>query len=449
MKRRQELKDCVLIGVCVAVLGFCLIGTSNFFSKDTTQDALDREDFAAADSKLKTRIEATPNDRELRLLAARTARRAIFPALPLDDDDEVEPPTSVGSRQRAEEHLAIFHRLGGARELERFERYLLSAQLGELEFVEGDLMALVRKEIPESPLILEALAKGNLVRYRLREAKVCLDQWLKLRESAGAYLMRGWVQERWREPALAIEDYRRCLAIQPENLDAARRLANLLRTSEAEEALKLYRQVARSRPNEVGTTLGIARCEVSLGWKDEARRALDGLLRSHPNHVAALVERGKLELETPEKAEPWFRQALDYSPNDYEANTALYRCFSLAGKDEEARRQKAKLDDVEADIARLHEVAAKATETPQDADLRFEAGALMVCNGREREGKRCLQTALQEDPKHAAARRLLDTVIHGGNAAELRRKVHAELADYYAAASLPDLAARHQRRSKD
>ena len=69
------------------------------------------------------------------------------------------------------------------------------------------------------------------------------------------------------------------------------------------------------------------------------------------------------------------------------------------------------------DLDRLDELTRQISIAPHNADLRFEAGQIMLRNGQETEGLRWLASALQEDPSHAAAMAEYQEHAGGGKAA--------------------------------
>jgi predicted Zn-dependent protease len=62
----------------------------------------------------------------------------------------------------------------------------------------------------------------------------------------------------------------------------------------------------------------------------------------------------------------------------------------------------AQLKKIEEELARLEEVTRQLASDPHNADLRCEAGRIMLRNGLETEGLRWLASALKEDPSHPA-----------------------------------------------
>src|SRR5204863_9144545 len=96
------------------------------------------------------------------LLAARAARRAR-------------------SYDEADRCLEKYQQARGLDEPGSFERLLLSAERNLEHHVVARCHHLVQEDHPDTPLILEALARGYLRQYRLNEDRLCLEAWVKRR----------------------------------------------------------------------------------------------------------------------------------------------------------------------------------------------------------------------------------------------------------------------------
>src|SRR5205807_9329761 len=120
---------------------------------------------------------------------------------------------------------------------------------------------------------------------------------------------------------------------------------------------------------------------------EEARELLDGLLKEHPDHVPALVERGRVafHLESPSAAEVWLQRAVIQGPHNREAHRLLLVYLEAQGKTDAARRCSAALQQIEGDTARCANLRLQVMETPHDAGLRYEIGTILLRTGQEEE----------------------------------------------------------------
>ena len=70
---------------------------------------------------------------------------------------------------------------------------------------------------------------------------------------------------------------------------------------------------------------------------------------------------------------------------------------------------------------------------PYQATLRWEAGALLICTGQPKSGLRWLRTALEIEPEHQPALRLVEEYERQGGrtSSAFYRQAHTALAEYY------------------
>jgi predicted Zn-dependent protease len=395
-----------------------LIGLGGYFSgwhlwafhhSRSARRALQRYDLPRARAHLSLCLEVWPTSAQTHFLAARTARRA-------------------GDTEDAERHLNGASRLGWPEGAIDLERALLQAQRGELAKVEANLLPISREDTDEAPLVLEALAQGYLMTYRLAEALHCLDRLLTLEpDHPRALVWRGEVKERRNDLAEAIRSYGRAVELVPDDEAARLRLAlALTRADRVGEAAGHFQVLLARQPGNAEVLLGLARCRRSQGRGTEAREFLDALLANHPDHVEGLCEKGKLALEDrqPDAAERLLRRACALAPFDRDANYNLVQCLLHLDKKDEARGLQARLDRITADLQRAADLTRKVAAAPMDPGLRHEIGVLFLRNGQEKGGLRWLHSALQAAPGH--------------------RPTHATLAEHYQRSGQPQAAA-HQR----
>src|SRR5262245_50785408 len=124
------------------------------------QSAIAAHNYRAAQEHLDVCRRAWPDSSETAFLAARTARRA-------------------GDLQTAEARLADARRLEWVPQQLDLEAALLQVQHGNYTPVVGYLLSCVRRDHPDSLLILEVLEPAALAALDMPLAQECLDLWLK------------------------------------------------------------------------------------------------------------------------------------------------------------------------------------------------------------------------------------------------------------------------------
>jgi tetratricopeptide (TPR) repeat protein len=373
------------------------------------EQALERHDYDSARQLLSKYLQARPNEGRAHFLAARAAR-------------------CVQRYDEAEEHLRACQRLSYDPDAVSLERTLSDVQRGNLR-AEKQLWARAEANDPHAPAILEVLIQEYLNSYRLGRALDALKLYLEKKPNdPRALLGRAYIFERLLYFGEATDDYRRAIALAPDD-DAARlRFAeNLLIVGPPSEALGQFEILRMRLGDSPAVLLGLAKSRRQLGETEEARRLLDALLKDQPRHAAALVERGKvaLEQERTAEAESFLRQAVDLSPHDREGHHNLSIALRSQGREDEAEKETARAQEIDADLRHLDRVTKAVIKSPGDAALRCEAALLFLRNGEEQEGVRWLMFALRLDPGCVAA--------------------HRALAEHYRKTGQTELADRHDR----
>src|SRR4029078_8735674 len=105
---------------------------------------------------------------------------------------------------------------------------------------------------PESTLILEALAKGNLATFQFNEARTYAAAILNRQPGdARALWLRGRAWSHVQQEEKARDDFERALQHEPEALEIRRSLADLLhKLGFTREAISHYQQVHEWRPGD-------------------------------------------------------------------------------------------------------------------------------------------------------------------------------------------------------
>src|SRR5207237_1206334 len=151
----------------------------------------------------------------------------------------------------------------------------------------------------------------------------------------------------------------------------------------------------QNHPGDPDGLLRLARCQLSLGRTEEARKTLDDLLSSHENDLGALLTLAALEqTEGAEQALPWLRKAEAIAPNDPTVLASLIPTLHALHQDKEAENYHQRLKDRQPKVNRLQQLRTELIENQNDVELRFQVGALNLELGREEEAAHWFQTVL-------------------------------------------------------
>lgn len=375
------------------------------------QQAAEQRDWKAAIRHLKEAERLAPDDPATHLLAARAERR-------------------LEHLGEAKKHLDTCERLQGAEtQPVKVERALLRIHQGDLASVEDFLRGRLQQDDPASEEILDILAAALEINYRDAEAQRCLDELLRRRpDHFDALVRRGRTAKSmgWHEDA--VKYYEKALAVRPD-VDSVR-----LATAEIQVALGRFPQarehferLRERQPSNPSVLFGLARCEAGTGGHEKALNLFNQLLASNPNDWMVLTERGWLavQLERPKDGEADLRRADALAPPDVPP-TKLVNCLRVLGKNDEAAKFQEKVDRIQADRKRAAELGDQIREkSPDDPELRYELGRVLLRLGRLRDAVHWFNTALAKDPGH--------------------RKTHEALAEFYQSVQAFDQAEQHRR----
>jgi tetratricopeptide (TPR) repeat protein len=399
----------IVIGSAVAVYGYAV------HQWHAAQTALKEDRPAEARKWLGLCLFVWPRSLDVQLLAARAARL-------------------TGDVDAAESHLNRCLKLhNGATEAVQLEFLLLRVQTGDVDEIARSLLDAVENGHPESPIILETLARAYINRLRYKMAYACLSRWIELRpDTAKAYQWRGWTLEQLDNPKSASADYHRALDIDPNLIPVRLRVAEMLlhdkRLSEAAPHLeRLYHQ-APDRP-EVLSRLGI--CRFIQGRAEEARRLLEAAVVQLPNDPEVLVHLAMLDIHEGRgvEAEQWLRKVLRADPADTEALFNLAAALRLQGRSDEAAAVLREHERYKELVDRANDlIQNKVDKAGAGPDTASEIGNLMLQMGRDKVGLYWMDQALLKDPGH--------------------QPTHEILAKYYERRGEMDQAAAHRRQIK-
>jgi tetratricopeptide (TPR) repeat protein len=337
-----------------------------------------------------------PGSSEVHLLAARAARLA-------------------GDVPAAQSHLKQCLKLRhGSNEDAQLEFLLLRAQTGEEEEVAPELFWLVENRHPQTPLILETVARAYIRRVRYVAAEACLSRWIELTpETAKAYHWRGWVREHLDNPKEARADYQKVLELDPDVAEVRLRVAELLlEDNQPGRALPHLEKLTRSAPDglraKVRARLG--QCRLLQGDSPAARQLLEAAVEQLADDVPLLLHLGKLELQEdrPARAESWLRRAWKVDPMDTEVQFNLACSLEHQLRWEEAAVFLKHYADQMAVLQRTKELLKDPSRASgKEPVASTEVGVMLLKMGYERQGLKWLEQALLRDPNYQPAHRTL------------------------------------------
>jgi tetratricopeptide (TPR) repeat protein len=393
--RHRRLWAIVVVFAALAAVGFALArprANAWYHFRAARADLLAYHNPQAI-RHLQVCLRVWPDDPDVLFLSARAARRA-------------------GQYNEAEHWLEKYRQARGLDDAGSFEELLLSAER-RVDQAAAECRRRVEQGDPDSPLILEALARGYLRQYRLGEAGFSLDQWLKRQpDNPQALCLKGQFHLDYEHaPDRAADSYRRAVQLDPENEEARLGLALVLLQSKSfAQAAEQMEYLRRCQPHNPRVEVGLAECRDALGQPDAALRQVEDVLARQADYAPALALRGQLALEAGqyEEAEDWLRRAAARAPGDHQARYNLILCLHHNRKPEEAKRHEEELREWEDAVKRFNEIVTREMpKRPHDPDLHYQLGRLLLRSGHAEEGVRWLQSALQVDPGHAAARQAL------------------------------------------
>jgi len=281
--------------------------------------------------------------------------------------------------------------------------------------------------------LYEALSKGYLHAYRFLDAQRSLDFWIEWRpQDAEPRLWRAGIWEKMDKWEQAVAEYQGILKYNPNHYEARLSIARVQMShlNSVDSAREGFEQCRAMRPDDVGAILGLAECERRLSEPDaaEARlRALEQRDLSDDQKSGVWMQLGQILMERrqlPEAIE-LLKRVVDAEPHNSTAMYTLGLAYASDGRQSDAETMFQASKKLDEQFTRLTDITIILASQPNQPDLRWEAGQILMDQGLHREGADWMATALMFDPDHL--------------------KTHRSLAQYYAEiVHDPQLAAKHQ-----
>jgi len=308
-------------------------------------------------------------------------------------------------------------RLGHDPEEVRRQRVLMTAQAGRIGTVEPELQRFLGLGLDDTfaEECYEALVKGSIACHLIDDARECLAFWRDWQpDNARAQALEGLVAERLERHGDALEAYRRALALDPRDVTVRSRVAaQEVHAGLLDAAAANYARCLADRPHDAGLLLALADCRIRTGDPAAACGLLvDALtLELSPEQASAalatLAALAAEERQVPD-ALALYRDAVRLDPRGITARFGYAAVLGTAGEESAAALERAEAQRLSERHRRLTALTRRAIGEPHNAELRVEIAGILRDLGLTDQGTRWLETALQIDPQHAAARRMLD-----------------------------------------
>jgi tetratricopeptide (TPR) repeat protein len=299
-------------------------------------------------------------------------------------------------------HLAMIQRGHIDQKNARFDRLLLQNSSDDIAYE-----------------IYEAMARGYMFSYRFHDALHCLNFWTDWCQTAvDPRLWRATLWEQTEQWDQAIAEYRQIMRLDLTNLSSRQSLARILLTqmNKPEEAYSVLTDSLELDADNALTQIGLASCERHLARPEESERRLRALLKqplSTTERSSVNQELGQVLLDRREVSEAieLLKSVVEADPLNSAAHYSLGTAYSWQGVAELASEHLEQSRQLTEQFARLTNITAELVNHPENADLRWEAGQILMDRGLHTEGAGWMATALIYQPDH--------------------QKTHASLARYY------------------
>jgi tetratricopeptide (TPR) repeat protein len=343
----------------------------------------------------------------------------------------------MGEIERALESLKRAESAGWDAAQIQLQRQLALIQRGHIDQQTAAFDRLLLQNSPDDIAyeIYEAMSRGYMFSYRFQDALHCLNFWTDwCRTAIDPRLWRATLWEQIEQWDQAIVEYREVMRLDATNLTSRQSLARILLTqkNKPDEAYSVLQDCLSLDVDNVLTQIGLASCERHLARPEDSERRLRALLKqslSATERTSVNQELGQVLLDRREVSEaiPLLKSVVEADPLNSAAHYSLGTAYSWQSADDLAARHLEQSRQLTEQFARLTQITAELVNHPENADLRWEAGQILMDRGLHIEGAGWMATALIYQPDH--------------------QKTHASLATYYETVR-PDaeLAKKHRAR---
>ncbi|MCA9179249.1 MAG: tetratricopeptide repeat protein [Planctomycetales bacterium] len=379
-----------------------------------------------------------------RLVAARQLSEARTRLLAMVERDS-HPDTllwlarvhrKLGRMSEARDAIEQAFANGALQERLELEQALALAQSGQISKAEATLMRALEEAPEETAEICEALVSGYMRNYRFGEAARWIEAWKQdYAADPQPHIAQGklWQHLRlWNEAAEAFGEARRRA---PQRTDILSGLGeSLAALHRYDDAVEVYREAVALEPDNPTILAGLAGCYLAQGLTDPAAPLYRQLLEQDEDSFEAHFGLGRIALDSGDAAtalghlEPLEAR----QPRNTSLRFSLGSALRAAGRADEVQKHFEFVEQATVAREQIQKLTRSIQTQPDAVEPRVEVAKLLMDYGSLAEAAAWLISAVELEPGHAEANRLLaDYYEQTGNASRAadHRRAGARAAD--------------------
>ena len=310
-----------------------------------------------------------------------------------------------------EKKLQQASQLGVPKSEIRRERLLAMAQTGQFSAMQAQWSDLLSDPRDDGPEIARAYYTWTMLNHNLQLANKTLDLWQKdYPHDPEPYELRGRYHQsiyNWKE---AESNYRRALALAPENDEYRLSLASvLLERLKTDEAVPLFEGYLKRHPDNLTAARGLAQCAAATGDLEKATGLLRNALEKHPDNFEVQKAYGEVLLAAgdAESAIEVLEKAYRAVPEHANLAYSLARSLKASGRSAEAEPLLAFVADSRPKLDLLDDLERQLRMQPGNLELRMQIAAIVAKYVSRHDAIRWYQNLLQISPEYPPAHQAL------------------------------------------
>ena len=304
--------------------------------------------------------------------------------------------------ERAKEQLDFANQLNFDSQTLDYENMLVDAQMGELDVAEKHFDEILKSGKVDASEVIAAFCYGNLIKMQFRKVGALVAAWMQSEPDNGMpYTFLGMLaqyNQDWKSARTAFEEAQK----RSPNLPTAifGEAETLLKLDEFDKAVPLYRKYLETRSDNFDAQRGLAEALLGSNQSEEALKMLEMFIANGERSfdIRMLLGRTQFDLGKVDEAIKTLAPLRELWPDDIDLNYTLARAYSQNGQDALADPLFAKTEEGRAIMKDFDIRMRQASQEPENAQLRFELGRLLMNYSSREEGRVWLQGAIQLKP---------------------------------------------------